>query len=63
VWAFAGLWERWEGPEGSVESCAIPTTEANQLVRPYPADAMRAYPVGSLVNNPPNDGLECLAPV
>jgi hypothetical protein len=22
---------------------------------PYPADAMRAYPVGSLVNNPCND--------
>jgi putative SOS response-associated peptidase YedK len=94
--AFAGLWERWEGPEGPVESCAILTTEANELVRPvhdrmpvilperhwatwldaglqgagelvpllrpYPADAMRAYPVGPLVNNPRNDGPECLAP-
>jgi putative SOS response-associated peptidase YedK len=94
-WAFAGLWERWEGPDGSVESCAILTTEANELVRPvhermpvilpqqhwsawlgpqaqdaaavvpllrpYPSDAMRAYPVGPLVSNPRNDGPECLA--
>jgi putative SOS response-associated peptidase YedK len=32
---FAGLWERWQGPEGSaVETCALLTTEANDLVRP-----------------------------
>jgi putative SOS response-associated peptidase YedK len=95
--AFAGLWERWEGPEGPVESCAILTTEANELVRPvhdrmpvilpaqhwmewldvrlqdaaelvpllrpYPADAMRAHPVGPAVNNPRNHGPECLAAV
>ena len=94
--AFAGLWERWEGPDGPVESCAILTTEANELVRPvhdrmpiilpqlhwaawldreaqdaaalvpllrpYPADAMRAYPVGMTVNNPRNDLPGCLAP-
>jgi putative SOS response-associated peptidase YedK len=95
-WAFAGLWERWQGPDGPVESCAIRTTEANELVRsvhdrmpvivpqrhfgawldplaqdaaellpllrPYPADAMRAYTVGPLVSNPRNDVPECLAP-
>jgi putative SOS response-associated peptidase YedK len=95
--AFAGLWERWEGPERPVESCAILTTAANELVRPvhdrmpvilpeghwaawldqaiqdaaellpllrpYPADAMRAYPVGPLVSNPRNDGPGCLEPV
>jgi putative SOS response-associated peptidase YedK len=33
-WAFAGLWERCEGPDGPVESCAILTTGANELVRP-----------------------------
>ena len=32
------------------------------LLRPFPADAMRAYPVGLLVNNPRNDVPECLAP-
>jgi putative SOS response-associated peptidase YedK len=33
VFAFAGLWERWRSPEGqSVESCAILTTPANELV-------------------------------
>jgi hypothetical protein len=32
------------------------------LLRPYPADAMRAYPVGLTVNNPRNDVPECPAP-
>jgi putative SOS response-associated peptidase YedK len=94
--AFAGLWERWEGPDGPVETCCILTTEANELVRPahdrmpvmlerpnfeqwldpaeqdtealgwmlrpYRADAMRAYPVSPLVNNPKNDDARCIEP-
>lgn len=34
--ALAGLWERWEGPDGSViESFTIITTDANDSVRPF----------------------------
>ena len=33
--AFAGLWERWEGAGSSVvESCVIITTDANDALRP-----------------------------
>lgn len=32
---FAGLWDRWQGDDGAViESCAIITTEANDVLRP-----------------------------
>ncbi len=35
VFAFAGLWDRWHGPEGeAIESYAILTTEPNDLLRP-----------------------------
>ena len=31
----AGLWERWEGKAGeTINSCAILTTEANEVLRP-----------------------------
>jgi putative SOS response-associated peptidase YedK len=37
--AFAGLWERWRGPEKSaevpLESCTIVTTTANELCKPF----------------------------
>ncbi|MCY4238173.1 MAG: SOS response-associated peptidase [Rhodospirillaceae bacterium] len=32
--AFAGLWERWDGPEGPVRSCAIITVSANTILAP-----------------------------
>ena len=95
--AFAGLWERWQGPDGeAVDSFTIITTEANpllrpihdrmpviidpaardmwlnigsevaeaaqQLLRPYPAAAMMAYPVSRRVNKPSNDDEECINP-
>lgn len=32
--AFAGLWDRWTGAAGAVESCTILTTKANEIVGP-----------------------------
>jgi putative SOS response-associated peptidase YedK len=33
--AFAGLWESWEGPDhAAIESCTLLTTEPNELIRP-----------------------------
>jgi putative SOS response-associated peptidase YedK len=32
--AFAGLWERWQGDETAVETCTILTTQANELLQP-----------------------------
>ncbi len=35
VFAFAGLWEQWEGGDGSVvESCTLLTIQPNELIRP-----------------------------
>ena len=31
---FAGIWSRWHGPDGIVESCAILTTAPNALMEP-----------------------------
>jgi putative SOS response-associated peptidase YedK len=93
--AFAGLWDRWEGPDGPLLTCCIVTTAANDLVKtlhdrmpaiigsedyghwldpaarpdellpllhPCPGDVLEAVPVGAAVNNPRNDGPECLEP-
>lgn len=95
--AFAGLWESWEGADhSSLETCTILTTGPNELMkpihdrmpvilasddyehwldpavqepeqlapllRPYPSDAMLALAVGTHVNNPRNDGPECIVP-
>jgi putative SOS response-associated peptidase YedK len=32
--AFAGLWNRWEGADGPLETCTLLTTQANDLARP-----------------------------
>lgn len=94
--AIAGLWERWEGPDGAIASCAVLTTDPNDLLapihdrmpvilspgdydrwldpesrdpatllpllRPYPPDAMVAFPVRTLVNNPAADDPRCIEP-
>ncbi len=96
--AFAGLWEHWDGGDGpAIDSCTILTTTPNDLLRslhhrmavilapedydlwldptileverlqsllrPYPAEAMTAYPVTTRVNNPANDSPECREPL
>lgn len=33
--AIAGLWERWEGEGGPLETCTLLTTEANELLAHY----------------------------
>ncbi|MCI0552963.1 MAG: SOS response-associated peptidase [Anaerolineae bacterium] len=95
--AFAGLWDSWNSPEGSqIKTCTIITTEPNELMsllhnrmpvilhprdydkwlnpspqtpdqlmpllKPFPADAMDAYPVTPLVNKPANDIPELVLP-
>jgi putative SOS response-associated peptidase YedK len=35
----------------------------DNLLTPYPADEMEAYPVSTLVNSPGNDRAECIVPV
>ena len=32
--AFAGLWDRWQGPDGALDTCTILTTTANALMAP-----------------------------
>jgi putative SOS response-associated peptidase YedK len=49
-------WAAWLGPALQEAGEVVP------LLRPFPSDAKRAYPVGLVVNNPRNDGPECLAP-
>ena len=95
--AFAGLWERWDGCGNAVESCTIITTTPNDLVRkihdrmpvilhpqdydrwldlqdddvtrreallrPYPAERMKACAVGVRVNSPARDDPQCVAPL
>ena len=35
LFAFAGLWEHWQSPEGrTIESCTIIVTDANEALRP-----------------------------
>ena len=40
----------------------ISAADAQALLRPFPAGAMRAYPVSTRVNSPRNDDARCFAP-
>ncbi len=94
--AFAGLWESWQGEGQTLTSCAIIVTDANALMRPihgrmpvilpperyrlwldphaprevllslltpYDGDELVAEPVGTLVNDPRNDGPRLIEPL
>lgn len=99
LFAFAGLWDHWQGPDGDeITSFTVMVTSANEVVRPihdrmpvilgpddylswlgeagapsrtklaimlrpYPAELMRAYPVGRGVNSPANDSADLLEEV
>jgi putative SOS response-associated peptidase YedK len=43
----------------------LDTTDADpaDLLRPYPSEAMRAYPIGKRVSNPKNDDAELIEPL
>jgi putative SOS response-associated peptidase YedK len=95
-YAFAGLWEKWQGKENAgLETFTILTTDPNQLMepvhnrmpvilepkdyqrwldpetterppidllRPYPAECMKAWPVSERVGNVRNDDATLLEP-
>ena len=39
-----------------------PVERLRALLRPYPADGMEVFPVGSAVNSVRNEGPDCVAP-
>ncbi len=96
--AFAGLWEIWNSPDGSeVRSCTIITTQPNSLLEPihnrmpviippdaysiwlapedrqpaqlndllvpYPASEMLAFPVSRMVNSPQTESPDLIRPI
>jgi putative SOS response-associated peptidase YedK len=46
-----------------LDHCIQDTERLQPLLRPYPAEAMEAYSVGTRVNNPANDVPECTDPL
>lgn len=96
LFAFAGLWDLWQGENSQIASFTLITTAANsllapihdrmpvilkpedealwmdsnlhnqdrleQMLKPYPADAMELYKVSSVVNSWKIDSPECISP-
>jgi len=40
-----------------------PESELTGLMKPYPSDSMKGYPVGQIVNNPRFDDVSCINPL
>src|SRR5436309_2143371 len=51
-----GEYARWLDPEATDPAGLMP------LLGPYPAEAMTAYPLGRMVNDPRRDGPGCIEP-
>jgi putative SOS response-associated peptidase YedK len=92
LFAFAGIWDRWNQGDMILESFSIVTAEANEMVatihnrmpviiapadyerwltanpppidllKPYPAQSMRVWPVSERVGNTHNDDAKLIAP-
>ena len=41
----------------------INTSSLEQLLKPFPSDMMKQYPVDAYVNNPQNDDPKCIEPL
>ena len=56
--------DTFEGHEGEYWTVVSPEGRhtTSELLRPYPSEAIRAYPVRTVVNSPKNDGPECIEP-
>jgi putative SOS response-associated peptidase YedK len=50
-------YDRWLDPK-----CDDPS-KVGELLKPYPAEEMTAFPVSTLVNSPRNDSSACIDPV
>jgi putative SOS response-associated peptidase YedK len=44
------------------DSAPAEVAQLQHLMRPYPADQMKAYPVSNYVNDPRHEGAECIRP-
>jgi putative SOS response-associated peptidase YedK len=50
-------------PEGYRRWLDIEEPDPAELLRPYPSDAMRAYPISTRVNSPKNDDAAIIEPL
>ena len=71
LFVFAGIWDRWRSPDGTVETCSIlwldpgmrDVSMASELLKPYDARLMRCYPISTRINHVANDDEACSTPV